>query len=370
MICHTRAGGYPIVALLFLFVSSLVLADPLPADRLAARLDAALAPLFRPDEPGGAAIVVREGRWIFRKGYGLADRENGIAVQPDMPFRIGSVTKQLTAAGIFILVDEGRIALDDDITRFFPDYPTRGRRITVENLLTHSSGIPSYNEMLVEPAALSIDKTVAEIVDEIKGEPPRFEPGEAVAYSNSNYFLLGAIIEKVSGRKYADFMAARVFEPVGMRSTAYEGHERNGTRRVEGYTRGRNKPWQKAPPISMTQPFAAGAVISTVEDLARWSEAIEQRKLLSAESWKRMFRPFVLKEGRVTNFASGWFIDRYAFGREVYGHAGGINGFASFVYWVPKDRIFVAVLLNNTGLTISAVHMAQTLLHIALQPAE
>lgn len=343
---------------------------PLSADALAAKLDAALAPLLPANQPGGAVILTREGRWIFRKGYGLADREKEIAVRPEMPFRIGSVTKQFTAAAIFLLADEGKLALADEVTRYFPDYPARGRSITIEHLLTHTSGIRSDIQDPVEPAALAVDKSVADLLDEFKGEPLRFEPGEGVLYSNWNYILLGAIVEKVSGMKYADFMARRIFEPLGMRSTAYEGHERDGAKRVEGYQRGRTKPFEKAPPISMTQPFAAGALVSTVEDLARWGEAIDRRKLLSAESWKRMFRPVVLRDGRIGTACAGWFVDRHAFGREAFGHAGGINGFTAFVYWVPKERIFVAVLLNNASHTVNPMRIAQTMLHLALQPGD
>ena len=355
-----------LAAFLLSFCASALAQPPLPEDQLAARLDAAIAPLFPRDEPGGAVILTRAGRTIFRKGFGVADRDGELPIQPEMPFRIGSVTKQLTATAIFLLVDEGKVALDADITTYLPDYPAGGRHVTIEHLLTHSSGIPSATDTLVEPAALALDKTVRELIDEFRDLPPYFAPGEAVRYSNSNYILLGAVIEKVSGLSYADFMAKRVFGPLGMESTAVEGHERNGTRRVEGYQRGRSKPYEKAMPISMTQAYAAGSLVSTVDDLARWGAAIDSRRFLTPESWKRMFRPFVLNGGEVTRSCSGWFAERLAFGREAYGHAGGINGFASYVYWVPQDRVFVAVLLNNVGQRVSPLRVAQTMLYVAL----
>jgi D-alanyl-D-alanine carboxypeptidase len=359
--------SFALVALLYSAFAFAQATAPPPADTLAARLDAALAPLFREDQPGGAVILTREGRWVFRKGYGLADREREIAIRPEMPFRIGSVTKQLTAAGILLLADEGKLALSDDVTRFLPDYPAHGKRITVEHLLAHASGIRSDIDMPIEPGALAIERSVQEIIGEFKSEPLRFEPGEAISYSNSNYMLLGAIIEKASGMRYADFMAARIFEPLGMRSTAYEGYERDGSLRVEGYQRGRSKPLEKALPIHMSQPFAAGGLVSSVDDLARWGEAIDRRRLLSPESWKRMFRPFVLNDGRISQSCFGWFVERRKFGREVFQHAGGINGFVSFVYWVPQERIFIAVLLNSTSTPASAAHIAQTMLYLALQ---
>ena len=348
-------------------VSTLALAEPpLPADKLAEKLDAAISPLFQKDAPGGAVLLSRNGKVVYRKAFGLADRERDIPLTPQMAFRLGSITKQLTAAAIFLLVDEGKIELDDDITKYLPDYPTKGRRITIHNLLTHSSGIRSYTDILVEPSTLTLDKSVREIIDDFKDEPLYFPPGEAIRYSNSNYVLLAAIIERISGMTYADFMAKRMFDPLGMESTAYEGHERNGVKRVEGYQRGRNKPFEKAPPISMTQTFGAGSLISTVDDLAKWGAAVDGRRFLSAESWKRMMKPFVLNNGQVTKACSGWFVERFAFERDVYGHGGGINGFTSMLYWVPEDRVFVVVLLNNSDPAVSTIRLAQTMLYVAL----
>ena len=366
--CRSRAGGGPVL-FVFIFLSTLAFAEPirLADDVLAGKLEAAAAPLFPTDQPGGAILVARNGKTLFRKAYGLADLERRIALRPEMVFRIGSITKPLTALGVFLLVDEGRISLDDEITKFLPDYPVRGKRITVDHLLTHSSGIRSYTDLLVEPSTLALDKSLAAIIDDFRNEALFFEPGDAIRYSNSNYILLGAIIEKVSGERYADFMAKRVFEPLGMKSTAYEGEERNGTRRVEGYERGLAQPYQVAKPISMSQPHAAGALVSTIDDLARWGQAIDRKAFLGAASWKQAFRPFVLNDGRVTHACRGWFVERIAFGREAYYHAGGINGFASFVYWVPEERVFVVVLLNNVGQTVSAARLAQTLLHVALR---
>lgn len=360
-----RRGGAALAALLFLFCA-FAFAQPLSPEALAARLDAAVSPLFQKDQPGGAVIVTQGGKTVYRRAFGLADLAKGTPIRHEMPFRIGSVTKQFTAVGVMLLVDEGRVALSDDITRFLPEYPTHGRRITVENLLAHTSGIPSFTDHPQEPAEMAAEMSLAEVIDLFKDEPLRFEPGERYAYSNSNYVLAGAIIENVSGMKYADFMAKRIFEPLGMRSTAFEGYERDGTTRVEGYMRGRGKPFEKALPIGMSQAHAAGALISTVDDLARWDAAISAGKLLKPESWQRVFTPVMLASGKPTNTCFGWYLDRYSFGREAYGHAGGINGFAAMVYRVPSEELYVAVLLNNRGDTISAVHVAQVILATVL----
>ena len=344
-----------------LLFSSLALAQPLDASRL----DAAVAPLFQADQPGGALIVTERGRVIYRKAFGMADLARDVPMRPEMPFRIGSITKQFTAVAVMMLVDEGKLALDDDVAKVLPEFRT-GRGITVENLLTHSSGLGSYNDRPQDAASMAADVTHEEILEAIAQDPPRFPPGEGSAYSNSGFYLLGLIIERASGMAYADFLAERIFEPLGMRSTAYEGRERNGTKRVEGYMRGRGKPFEKAPPISTTQSFSAGALVSTVDDLARWDAAVTAGKLLKPGTWRRVFTPYKLKNGQATRHCIGWFFDGHTFGHDVFMHAGGINGFAATSFRVPGRDLYVAVLLNNRGDTISAIHVGQALLAAAL----
>jgi CubicO group peptidase (beta-lactamase class C family) len=347
--------------LLFFLLPTLALAQP----QLATRLDAAVSPLFQANQPGGAVIVTQGGKVVYRKAFGMADLATDTPVRPDMPFRIGSITKQFTAVAVMMLADEGKLSLSDEVTRLVPEFAA-GRGITIEHLLTHSSGLGNYNDRPQDAASMAADMSRKEILEAIADEPRRFAPGEAVAYSNSAFYLLGLVIESASGMRYADFLAERIFEPLGMRSTTYEGRERDGTRRVEGYVRGRGKPFQKALPISMTQTFSAGAVISTVDDLARWDAAVSAGKLLKPETWRRVFTPFTLRNGQATRNGIGWFLDRDTWGQDVYWHAGGINGFASLALRVPGADLYVAVLLNNSGETISAVHVAQTLLSAAL----
>ena len=353
-------------ALLFTLLPLVGLPSPLgegPGERVA-RLDAAIAPLFQANQPGGAVIVTQGGKPVYRKAFGMADLARDTPMRPEMPLRIGSITKQFTAVAVMILVDDGKVALDDDIAKLLPEFAER--RITVENLLTHSSGLRSYNEGPQDAASMAADVSRKEMLATIAELPPRFAPGEAVSYSNSNYYLLGVIIERASGKAYADFLGERMFEPLGMRSTAYEGREPDGTKRVEGYVRGRGKPFEKALPISATQTFAAGALVSTVDDLARWDAAITAGKLLKPETWRRVFTPFVLKNGQPTRNCIGWFLDRNTFGRDIYVHAGGINGFAALTFRIPGDDLYVAVLLNNSGETISASSVGRAVLETLL----
>jgi CubicO group peptidase (beta-lactamase class C family) len=183
-------------------------ASTAPDAALTAKIDAVLSAVFKPGEPGAAVLVRKDGRTVLRKGYGMADLELGVPVSPDMVFRLGSITKQFTAVSILLLAQEGKIGLQDEITKFLPGYPTQGKRITVEHLLTHTSGIKSYTNVPELLKLMRQDFTVQEIIDQFKDRPMEFEPGRSWAYNNSGYFLLGAIIEKISGKTYEEFVAS------------------------------------------------------------------------------------------------------------------------------------------------------------------
>lgn len=314
---------------------------------VARQIDALLTDTFKPDEPGAAVIVVKDGKTLLRKGYGMADVEKKVAIQPGDVFRIGSMTKQFTAVAILMLEEEGKLSVKDEITKFIPDYPTRGKKITVEHLLTHTSGIKSYTNMPTFRTIINKDMKPLEVVDFFKNEPMEFDPGERYAYNNSGYFLLGVIIEKVTGMSYAEFVAKRIFAPLGMEHTAFEGFERNGVKRIGGYGFGRNG-YAPAAPMSMTQPYAAGSLVSTVDDLAKWDAAITAGKLLKPENWKRAFTPYVLNNGKPIDYGYGWQIRKFQ-GEELIEHGGAINGFHSQGMRLPASRAYVAVLTNRIG---------------------
>jgi CubicO group peptidase (beta-lactamase class C family) len=333
---------------------ALILAAPraLPApsaddEALVKKIDAVMSEVYKPGEPGAAIIVQKDGKTIMRKGYGLADLELGVAVEPNMVFRLGSITKQFTAVSILLLAQEGKLALQDEITKFLPDYPTQGRKITVEHLLTHTSGIQSYTDMAEWLPLWRKDFTVKELIDLFKDKPMQFAPGERWAYNNSGYILLGAILEKVSGKTYEEFVDSRIFKPLGMNHSYYGSAERIIPRRIPGYQAG-NKGFINAPYLSMTQPYAAGSLLSTVDDLARWSEAVFSGKLLKKEWLDKAFSPYRLKNGESTGYSYGWFIADYQ-GHRGIEHGGGINGFTSYELTLPEDRVFLAILTNSAA---------------------
>jgi CubicO group peptidase (beta-lactamase class C family) len=277
----------------------------------------------------------------------MADLELGVPLQPDMVFRIGSMTKQFTAVAILMLVEEGKLAVTDPITKFLPDYPTGGKTITVEHLLTHTSGIKSYTDMPDFVANIRKDYTTRELIDHFKEQPPEFEPGAQYKYDNSGYFLLGAIVEQASGMGYEAFLKKRIFDVVGMPQTWLESTSRVIPRRARGYSR-TGDTWTNADWMSMTQLYAAGAIVSTVDDLARWDAALYGGTLVRPQTLELAFTPHRLKDGKPIEYGYGWQPGRWeAF--TVLQHGGGINGFVSMGVRVPERKTYVAVLSNRTA---------------------
>jgi len=314
------------------------------AQPLAASLDALLAPQFKPDEPGATVIVVKDGKTVLRKAYGLADTAGKTPMTPHTVLRLGSITKQFTAVAILMLADEGKLQLDDPITRFFPDYPMQGKVITIEHLLTHSSGIVSYTGKPGFGKTMTQNIGVARMIEGFRNDPLEFEPGTQYRYNNSGYFLLGAIIEKVSGQPYARFVEQRIFTPLGMNDTAHEGFERSRAPHAAGHSR-TDDGFGASAPLSMSQPYAAGALVSTVDDLARWDAAIAAGKLLTPASWKKAFTAYQLAPGKSANYGYGWHVGTLR-GVPMIDHGGGINGFRSYALRLPEQKVFVAVLAN------------------------
>ncbi|MEZ4735044.1 MAG: serine hydrolase domain-containing protein [Caldilineaceae bacterium] len=317
--------------------------SPTDAD-LARQLDAMVAAAYPDDGPGAAVLVLRDGEVILRQGYGLANVELGVPIAPEMVFRLGSVAKQFTAMAILILAEEGKLALDDEITTYLPAYPTQGQTITIEHLLTHTSGV---KDMEFLPARLAVERSdlsIEELLDLFKDEPLDFVPGTAWSYSNSGYILLGAIIEQVSGMSYADFIQQRIFLPLGMTHSYYDDPTLVIPGRVAGYTR-TNDGYTNAAYMSMTQPYAAGALASSVDDLAKWDAALYTSKLVKQSTLRPMFKSVVLKNGQAPGYGYGWGVGTYA-GHPIQDHNGGINGFYTEVMRLPADKVYIAILSN------------------------
>lgn len=289
----------------------------------------------------GTVLVARGESILLNKGYGSANLEWEIANSPATRFRIGSVTKQFTAAAILLLEERGRLSVEDPVRKHLPDAPRAWDKVTIFHLLTHTSGIPSFTSFPDYQSTMSLPVTTEKLVERFRDKPLEFEPGEKWNYSNSGYALLGYLIERISSQTYAQFLQEHIFTPLGMSGSGYDSNSAVVARRAAGYGPGPNGP-VNAPFLHMTIPHAAGALYSTTEDLLRWNQSLFGGKLLSAASLAKLTTPF--KNG----YAFGIGITA-AGGRTKYAHNGGINGFNSFLAYYPDSRITVAVLANVNG---------------------
>ena len=289
----------------------------------------------------GTVLVARGEDVLFSKAYGFANLEWKIPNALDGKFRIGSVTKQFTAAAILLLEERGKLSTNDLVKKHYPDAPAAWDQVTIYHLLTHTSGIPNFTSfpdyMKTEP----LPSTAEETIKRFRDKPLEFKPGAEMRYSNSGYVLLGAVIEKVSGKSYADFLDENIFKPLGLKDTGYDVNRKVLTHRAAGYTPGPGGP-QNAGFIDMTVPGAAGGLYSTVGDLHRWNRALFGHKLLSAASVKKMTTP---PKG---DYALGIAVGE-ADGVRFFQHGGGITGFNCKLVYYPESQMTIVALSNING---------------------
>ncbi len=297
----------------------------------------------------GTVLVAENGKVIYQKGFGMANMEWNIPNASDTKFRIGSVTKQFTAALILQLVEEGKIKLDGKMTDYLTDYrKDTGDKVTVHQLLNHTSGIPSYTRLPNFFSEISRNPySVTDFVKNFSSGDLEFEPGSKFAYNNSGYFLLGAIIEKVTGKTYAENLQTRIFDRIGMTNTGYDVHGTILDKRASGYGKTPSG-FENAAYLDMGLPYAAGSMYSTVEDLYKWDQALYGDKILSAASKKQMFTP------GLENYGYGFVIDDRPIGKteqkiKIISHGGGINGF-NCLFTRAVDKKDTVILLDNVGL--------------------
>lgn len=315
--------------------------------QLTEKFDQLLNTQFKSDEPGATALVARNGQIIYHKAIGMANLELNVPMQTGHVFRIGSITKQFTAVAVLQLMEQGKLSLQDDITRFIPDYPTHGYHITIEHLLTHTSGIASYTSEPDYMKQMSMEVSPKEMIDRFKNLPMNFAPGTQWRYSNSGYFLLGYIIEVITGKPYSAYVEENFFKPLGMTNSYYGDNADIIKNRVSGYSI-REQGFENAALLSMTQPYAAGSILSTVEDLHKWNVAVQSYKLVNKENLDRAFTAYKLADGSVTNYGYGWQIGTIQESATVE-HGGGINGSLTMAIYLPKEQVFVAIFSNCDG---------------------
>jgi CubicO group peptidase (beta-lactamase class C family) len=335
----------------------LIAASFLAAQEKALRIGELLKKYQEYGQFNGSVLVADHGTMIFKKGYGDANKEWNIPNTPDTKFRLGSITKQFTATLILQLVEQGKIRLDGKIVDYLPDYPKpMGEKITIHHLLTHTSGIPNYTNFPSFRGELSkVPSSPENFIKTFWNLPLEFEPGSKFNYSNSGYFLLGVIVEKVTGQSYARLLDERIFKPLGMANSGYDQGSPILPKRAAGYQK-RGGTFVNAEHVDMSTPFSAGALYSTTDDLFLWDRALYTDKILSEKSKAAMFEPRIrtsLSPGSLDCYGYGWFIGKQQIGSSsdsvfAISHGGSINGFNSLLDRIPQSQSLI-VLLNNTG---------------------
>lgn len=343
-----RFLGPRVMALMIAFAWLIISQASVLAQDKAAQIDELMKTYNTYRQFNGAVLVAENGKVIFKKGYGLANMEWGIPVETDTKFRLGSITKQFTSMLILQLVQEGKIKLEGKLTDYLPDYrKDTGDRVTVHQLLNHTSGIPSYTGLPNFFQEISRNPySVTDFVKKYTSGDLEFEPGSKFSYNNSGYFLLGAIVERITGKSYEQALKERILDPLGMKNTGYDLHATILAKRASGYEK-RPGGYVNAPYLDMSLPYAAGSLYSTVEDLYLWDQALYTDKLLSAQLKEQMYKP------ALNNYAYGWAIRKPQIGPQgeavtIIEHGGGINGFNTVITRMPETKNLI-VLLNNTG---------------------
>ncbi len=295
---------------------------------------------------GAAILVYQNGKTILKKSYGYASLELGTPMPPDGIFDIGSVTKQFTAAAILKLVEDGKLSLEDDFTKYL-EVDTKGRKVTINNLLNHTSGIASYTEIPEFWDISNLDYPKDSLVRLVERNDFMFEPNEALIYNNSAYFFLGLIIEKVSGQSYREFLQQKIFEPLGLHHTSYSSINEIVKNKVSGY---------KYSPNGLKQggyqnhvwPYSSGSLSSSTEDLLIWMKALHNGKVLTAPMYQSMITPDKLNDGAMVSYAKA-LVNFSNYGHKEISHGGAITGFSSYVQYFPDDDLYIICLINTIG---------------------
>jgi CubicO group peptidase (beta-lactamase class C family) len=345
----------------FLSIVVLSLGSTAPAQVSPSAIDALFAKFESVRDPGCAVLVIKEGKAVFRKGYGVAELRMLEKIGPETNFRLASVTKQFTAMAIMLLVHDGKLRYEERLTDIFPGFPAYGKGITVRQMLNHTSGLIDYEDIMAKQYAGVPDEKIPQIkdagvLDLLKRQTStRFAPGTRWAYSNSGYVLLAMVVEKRSGMRFGDFLRERIFQPAGMTHTiAYEKGKNEVAHRVYGHTLDAGG-WRETDQSSTSATLGDGGVYSSLEDLEKWDRALAEHTLLSAKEMEPALTsateasgaPLRKLDGSLAPlYGFGWFLDSYR-GHRRYWHYGETAGFRTAIERFPDDRLTVIVLANR-----------------------
>jgi len=326
--------------------------------------------------PGLSLAVVRAGRVTKAQGYGIANLELSAHATRETVYEIGSNTKQFTAAAIMMLVEEGKIHLEDPVTNYFPEAPEAWRTITIRHLLSHTSGIqnhvavPHWMDVFKTDLAFETSPARHELLKMFFRLPLEFQPGETWAYDNTGYYLLGIIIEKVIGKSYWQFLDDRIFKPLDMRSTRSTDPQPLVPNRASGYE-WKNDRFENRPILLPAIAFSAGGLLSTIDDMVKWDAAFSSEKLLTKSSLNQIWTATLTNDGADApfNYGFGWFVDSYH-GHRLVQHSGGTPGFSSLIYRFIDDKLTIIILTNHSDMIIDelAIDIAGISLPVLKRP--
>lgn len=305
------------------------------------KIDELLTAYASQNKLNGSVLVAQKGKIIYEKGFGYRNAETKTPNDVNSIFQIGSITKQITAAVIMQLQQEGKLSVQDKLSKYFTGF-ANGDKITIENLLTHTSGIYNYtNDTIIMKNDVTRHYSQEEMMKLFKSYPSDFEPGTKWNYSNSGYSILGYIIEKVEKKPYERVVRERIFQPLGMSNSGFDFTNLSSSNKTKGYFSLNPKP-MPAPIVDSTIAFSAGAVYTTIDDLYKWDRAIYTNKILKPETWKTVFTPYK------NNYGYGWAIDTM-YGRQITSHSGGIHGYSSHILRFPADEVVVIAFDNSSS---------------------
>jgi len=324
-------------------VTCLQAQDPRAARERA--VDSLMAAYSAPGAPGASVIVIRRGRVVFERGYGLSDVQSGTRATPVTNYRLASLTKQFTATAVMLLAAEGRLAYDDPLSRWLPDLPAHARGVTIRHLLNHTSGLWDYEDFVPDTQTYQVkDLDCLRLIG--RAESLYFPPGSAYRYSNTGYALLALVVERASGMPFARFVDRRIFRPLGMRnSVAFEEGVSTVRSRAYGHSRSGDG-WRRTDQSNTSAVLGDGGIYTSVRDLVRWDRALERHTLVSAAAQREAWTPATLTNGQRTGYGFGWYLGREGERVRVW-HTGETRGFRNAILRYPDERLTVIVLTNR-----------------------
>lgn len=331
----------------YLILLLIIITNPLNkafAQNIKSKIDKLIETEFKDKNgPGGVFMVAKNGKTIYQNSFGKANIELDVNLTNEYVFQIGSMTKQFTAIAILMLEEQGKLNTKDTISKYISDYPS-GNKITIHHLLTHTSGIKNFTKMKSLLEIAQKEMTPKMMVDFFKNEPVDFAPGEKFEYNNSGYVLLGYIIELVSGESYEDFIEKRIFQKVGMNQSYYATDRQIINKRAYGYHKKESRYVNKTI-INFSVPFSSGSLMSTINDMLKWQNALNQNILLNAENSKKAFSQYKLNNSEEFTYGYGWHIKEIN-GKPTREHGGSIFGFKTMGVYIPSEDIYVIGFSN------------------------